>query len=75
MDLPFDGAISAYFENDAPAPINKAIKRADKDDILATATPIPNVWGASNMTARWIGSRSNWSSCKHGRATPARVSR
>ena len=27
MDLPFDGAISAYFENDAPAPINKAIKR------------------------------------------------
>ena len=27
MDLPFDGAISAYFENDAPAPINKAIKQ------------------------------------------------
>ena len=39
MDLPFDGAISAYFENDAPAPINKAIKRADKDDILSNSYP------------------------------------
>ena len=39
MDLPFDGAISAYFENDAPAPINKAIKRADKDDILSDSYP------------------------------------
>ena len=37
MDLPF--AISAYFENDAPAPINKAIKRADKDDILSDSYP------------------------------------
>jgi polyphosphate kinase 2 len=35
MDLPFDGAISAYFEHEAPASIRNAIKRADKDDILA----------------------------------------
>ena len=39
MDLPFDGAISAYFENDAPKNIRAAIKRADKDDILSTSYP------------------------------------
>ena len=39
MDLPFDGAISAFFENDAREDIRKAIKRADKDDILADSYP------------------------------------
>ena len=39
MDLPFDGAISAYFENDAPAAIRDAIRRADKDDILSDSYP------------------------------------
>ena len=39
MSLPFDGAISAYFENDAPDAIRKAIKRADKDDILTDSYP------------------------------------
>ncbi|XDA96724.1 polyphosphate kinase 2 [Sulfitobacter sp. LCG007] len=39
MDLPFDGAISAYFENDAPKEIRQAIKRADKDDILSDSYP------------------------------------
>ena len=34
MDLPFDGAISAFFENDAPDSIRNAIKRADKGEIL-----------------------------------------
>ncbi|MDP4990243.1 MAG: polyphosphate kinase 2, partial [Marivita lacus] len=34
MDLPFDGAISAFFENDAPEDIRNAIKRAEKDDII-----------------------------------------
>ena len=34
MDLPFDGAISAFFETDAPEEIREAIKRGDKDDIL-----------------------------------------
>lgn len=41
MDLPFDGAISAYFENDAPAPIRDAIRRAEKDDIISTSYPHP----------------------------------
>ncbi|MDW4497762.1 polyphosphate kinase 2 [Sulfitobacter sp. D35] len=39
MDLPFDGAISAFFENDAPKDIRQAIKRADKDDILPNSYP------------------------------------
>lgn len=39
MDLPFDGAISAFFENDAPEDIRNAIKRADKDDIINADFP------------------------------------
>ena len=39
MDLPFDGAISAYFETEAPADIRAAIKRADKGDILTASYP------------------------------------
>lgn len=34
MDLPFDGAISAFFSDFAPDDIRNAIKRADKDDII-----------------------------------------
>ena len=39
MDLPSDGAISAYFNNDAPDAIRAAIKRADNDDILTPGYP------------------------------------
>lgn len=39
MTLPFDGAITAFFENEAPADIRNAIKRADKDDILSDSYP------------------------------------
>ncbi|MEM9576801.1 MAG: polyphosphate kinase 2 [Pseudomonadota bacterium] len=41
MDLPFDGAISAYFENDAPAAIRDAIRRSEKGEILSTTYPHP----------------------------------
>lgn len=34
MDLPFDGAISRYFREGAPAEVRKAIEKAGKDDIL-----------------------------------------
>lgn len=34
MDLPFDGAISAFFKDEAPAEIRNAIKRAEKGEIL-----------------------------------------
>jgi polyphosphate kinase 2 len=39
MDLPFDGAISAFFNDTAPEDIRNAIKRADKDDILNQTYP------------------------------------
>ncbi|MCV2892309.1 polyphosphate kinase 2 [Lentibacter sp. XHP0401] len=39
MELPFDGAISTYFEQDAPEAIRNALKRADKDEILNPAYP------------------------------------
>ena len=39
MDLPFDGAISAYFENDAPAKVRVAIQNAGKNDILSDSYP------------------------------------
>ena len=39
MDLPFDGAISNYFQNDAPKAIRRAIEKADKDQILTPSFP------------------------------------
>ena len=39
MDLPFDGAITRFFEQEAPDEVRKAILRADKDDILTPAYP------------------------------------
>ena len=39
MDLPFDGAISRYFREGAPAAIRKAIEKAGKDDILTKSYP------------------------------------
>lgn len=41
MDLPFDGAISAYFNDGAPNDIRAAIRRAEKGDILAPTYPHP----------------------------------
>ena len=34
MELPFDGAISGFFKDEAPENIRNAIKRAEKGDIL-----------------------------------------
>lgn len=39
MDLPFDGAITAFYENDAPKQIRHAIRRGDNDDIIGTGYP------------------------------------
>lgn len=38
-DLPFDGAITRYFEKGAPKPIRKAIEKAGKDDIITPGFP------------------------------------
>ncbi len=39
MQLPFDGAISRYFETEAPVAVRDAIRRADEDDILSDSYP------------------------------------
>ncbi|WP_300029922.1 polyphosphate kinase 2 [uncultured Roseobacter sp.] len=39
MDLPFDGAISAFFENDAPKQVRDAIRRQDGGPILSGSYP------------------------------------
>ena len=39
MTLPFDGAISRYFREGAPADIRKAIEKAGKDQILTKSYP------------------------------------
>lgn len=39
MELPFDGAISKYFEKDAPDKIRNAIRRADSGDVLSNDYP------------------------------------
>ena len=35
MDLPFDGAISTFYEQKAPQDVRSAIETADKSDILS----------------------------------------
>ena len=39
MELPFDGAISAFYDTDTPEPVRNAIRRGDKDDILDPSYP------------------------------------
>lgn len=39
MTLPFDGAISAFYEKDAPEEIRAAIESGNKDDILSPSYP------------------------------------
>lgn len=39
MTLPFDGAISRYYQTGAPEEVRKAIQDADKDDILNPSYP------------------------------------
>lgn len=39
MQLPFDGAISAFYENDAPDEVRNAILRAEKGDIIDPSYP------------------------------------
>lgn len=39
MNLPFDGAISRYFREEAPKEVRKAIEKADSDDILTKSYP------------------------------------
>ncbi|MBK0328319.1 polyphosphate kinase 2 [Rhodobacteraceae bacterium F11138] len=39
MQLPFDGAISKFFESDAPREVRNAIRRAEKGEVLGSDYP------------------------------------
>jgi polyphosphate kinase 2 len=45
VTLPFDGAISAFFDNDAPEDIRNTLRRADKDEILSASYPYSEEMG------------------------------
>ncbi len=42
MELPFDGAISAFYKNKAPDALHNAVKSAQKSDILSSSYPHPS---------------------------------
>jgi polyphosphate kinase 2 len=44
MDLPFDGGISQYFDQDAPADVRDAVKSASKNDIINADYPYDTRW-------------------------------
>lgn len=44
MDLPFDGGISRYFEETAPADVREAIRTGGKNDILNPTFPYDDRW-------------------------------
>jgi polyphosphate kinase len=52
MKLPFDGAISRYYKKDAPDEVRRAIKTADKDDILSKSYPYREEIGKKDAAAQ-----------------------
>jgi polyphosphate kinase 2 len=52
MTLPFDGAISQYFREGAPAAIRKAIEKAGKDQILTKSYPYSDAMKGKDYDAR-----------------------
>jgi polyphosphate kinase 2 len=55
MDLPFDGAITRYFEQEAPAHIRRIIRKADKDDITNPRYPYPEAMPKEDYEAAMKG--------------------
>lgn len=51
MDLPFDGAISRYFEKEAPKAMRKAIEKGGKDEILSKGYPYREEMGRKDYDA------------------------
>jgi polyphosphate kinase 2 len=52
MTLPFDGAISRYFKEEAPADVRKAIEKGGKDDILTASYPYREEMKGKDYDAR-----------------------
>ena len=55
MDLPFDGAISRYFQEGAPKSVRKAIENAGKDEILSKGYAYREEIGKKDYEARMEG--------------------
>ncbi|KQI72467.1 polyphosphate kinase [Loktanella sp. 5RATIMAR09] len=51
MDLPFDGGISRYFTEDAPADVRDAVEAAGKGDIINPTYPYRDRWKRSEYEA------------------------
>lgn len=51
MDLPFDGAISRYFEQDAPEAVRAAVQSKSKKQILDPSYPYAKRWKSSEYEA------------------------
>ena len=58
MTLPFDGAISAYFENDVPSDIADAMKAAGKKDVIDASYPYRTLMGRKEYDAQMAGLQS-----------------
>ncbi|NPD13691.1 polyphosphate kinase 2 [Xinfangfangia sp. D13-10-4-6] len=54
-DLPFDGAISRYFQKSAPKSIRQAIEKAGKDDILTPGFPYDQEMGRKDYDTAMEG--------------------
>ena len=52
MDLPFNGAISKYFKNDAPKDVRHAIEKAGKDEIMSAKYPYREAMKRKDYEAR-----------------------
>jgi polyphosphate kinase len=52
MDLPFDGAISRYFREGAPANVRRAIEKGGKDEILTKSYPYREEMKGKDYDAR-----------------------
>ncbi|WP_151717442.1 polyphosphate kinase 2 [Gemmobacter serpentinus] len=52
MDLPFNGAISRYFKEEAPKAVRKAVESAAKDEILSRGSPYRQMLGKKDYEAQ-----------------------
>ena len=52
MDLPFDGAISKYYKNDAPKDVRKAIEKQGKNEIMCPRYPYREEMTGKDYDAR-----------------------
>ena len=66
MELPFDGAISTFFEQDAPEAVRAAIKRAEKGDILSPTYPHSERMPSKAYKKNSPAYKSNWSNSRRG---------